>query len=181
MFTSLVLPKSSAGEGRGREGEGGKETARKLVPDEGMLKTGRVVAFRSFQGGHQERRWLRIMPRSLALIIPERSTPSLSLAVCAYACVLCARVCVRVRLSVRPTYRRLLATLLRRAHRLAGMRRTCPHHVVSDSTGCPGKNLPDPEPRGRSRNEIARRGRPAVEDAPVETASSGKAALFAFI
>lgn len=91
---------------------------------------------------------------------PHRGSRS---SVCVCIVCLCACVCVRacVSLLVRPTYRRLLATLLRRAHRLAGTRRTCPHRVVSDSTGCPGKNLPDLEPRGRPRNGISRRGRTA--------------------
>lgn len=143
----------------------GKE-ARELEPGEGMLKTGRVAhsaASREATESGGGSPYYVPFPRSYY----SGATHTVSLAHVCIVCLcvpLCVCVCVCcVRLLMRPTYRRLLATLLRRAHRLAGTRRTCPHRrVVSDSTGCPGKNLPDPENPAIAQNEISRRGRPAA-------------------
>jgi len=72
----------------------GERTRRELVPDEGMLKTGEGRTFRSFQGGHRERRWFRIMSHSLALIIPERPACSCVRMRDAYCASVCARAFV---------------------------------------------------------------------------------------
>lgn len=144
MFTPLVFSKSSAG---GREW-GGKATGRDLVSDEGMLKTRRVhsvasrVAIESGGGSV-----LCPIPSFLLFRsdLYRFACPCACMRVyCVSVCFfLCTYLCVWVRLLV-STYRRLLATLLRRTHRLTGTRRTCPHQrVLPDSTGCPGKNLSD--------------------------------------
>lgn len=117
MFTSFVLRKSSAGEGRGREGEGGKETARKLVPDEGMLKTRRVVHSAASREAAENGGGSVLCPIPSLLLF--RSDPHRLACPCTRAlCVLYVRVrlhvCVRAFVGG-PTYRRLLATLFHRA------------------------------------------------------------------
>lgn len=172
MFTSFVFqnrPREKAEEEKGKE----EEKVRELDSDEGMLKTGRVVHSREAteNGGASV-----LYPIPSLLLF--RSNPHRLACPCVRMRVYCVSVCACVRLLVRPTYRRLFATLLRRAHRLAGTRRTCPHRrVVPDSTGCPDKNLPD-ENLATAR-KIRSRGE---EDSlslyvPVETVSSSKTTL----
>ena len=120
---------------------------------------------------------------SLALIIPERSTPSrLSMCVMRMRVHCAFRMCVHS--LVRSTYRRLLATLIRRAHRLAGTPRICPRRTVySALQGVPVKIYPILRThvighKTKSHGEIIPL--PYTCGVPVETADSDEKSLLMF-
>ena len=100
----------------------------------------------------------------------------------AYACSLCVLMCVHS--LVRSTYRRLLATLIRRAHRLAGTPRICPRRTVySALQGVPVKIYPILRThvighKTESHGEIIPL--PYTCGVPVETADSDEKSLLMF-
>lgn len=88
MFTSFVFPKSSAAEGRGREGKGRGE----LELDEGMLKTGRVHSAASREATENGASVLYPIP---LLLLFRSDTVSLAhMPVCMCIVYLCVRAFV---------------------------------------------------------------------------------------
>lgn len=108
MFTSLPFPESSAR----REGKGGREEGQSRDAKD----AGRVVHSVASREATGNRGGFVLC--SVPSLLLCQSDPYCFVCVCVFLCVL-----------VRPTYCRLLVTLLRRAHRLAGTRRARPVDV----------------------------------------------------